>query len=134
MLKGILDTNIVTALFKKHPKCIQKFDEYLDEHETIHLSVIVYYELYRGFLDLGSDKKLKRFREFTQSCIIIDVNQSIIEKAAECYVSLKKTGQAIQDADILIAATALVNNIGVITDNVTHFSRIKELRVDNWLA
>jgi predicted nucleic acid-binding protein len=38
----------------------------------------------------------------------------------------------IGDADILIAASALTNNLVLSTNNVAHFARIPELRIDNW--
>ena len=41
--------------------------------------------------------------------------------------------RSIGDADILIAATAIVHGYGVITNNERHFSRIKGLHIDNWL-
>jgi predicted nucleic acid-binding protein len=56
MQKGLIDTNIITAVFKGIPQCVQKYEEYLEEHGTIHLSVIVYYELYRGLSILAARK------------------------------------------------------------------------------
>jgi predicted nucleic acid-binding protein len=61
------------------------------------------------------------------------VNKPVAEKASELYVKLKKKGLLIQDADLLIAATALIHGLCVITNNVNHFSRIKGLKVLNWL-
>jgi len=133
MQKGLLDTNIITAVFRGIPQCVQKYEEYLEEHGTIHLSVIAYYELYRGLLDIGSKKKLDRFKEFTENAAIYYVNKPVAEKASELYVKLKKKGMLIQDADLLIAATALVHGFCVITNNESHFSRIKGLKVKNWL-
>lgn len=40
----------------------------------------------------------------------------------------------IEDADILIAATARVYEMGMVTDNTRHFDRIEGLKVENWLA
>ena len=36
--------------------------------------------------------------------------------------------------DILIGATALANRLTVVTGNTKHFTRIRGLRVENWLA
>lgn len=35
--------------------------------------------------------------------------------------------------DTLIAATAIINDCILITNNTKHFSRIEELEIDNWL-
>jgi tRNA(fMet)-specific endonuclease VapC len=40
----------------------------------------------------------------------------------------------IGDADILIAATAIENNAGLVTGNERHFRRIPDLHVENWLV
>jgi tRNA(fMet)-specific endonuclease VapC len=54
-------------------------------------------------------------------------------RAAEIYADLKADGSLIGDADILIAATAMVNDLVVVTNNESHFNRIKDLQVENWL-
>ncbi len=46
---------------------------------------------------------------------------------------MKKEGNLIEDADILMAATALVQNLVLVTNNVSHFERIKGLELEDWL-
>ncbi len=53
--------------------------------------------------------------------------------AAEIYADLSKRGELIADADILIAASALVRGLGIVTNNEEHFKRIQNLHVENWL-
>jgi len=57
----------------------------------------------------------------------------VVAAASDIYADLHRRGELIGDADILIAASALVNGFGVVTNNVHHFGRIKELMVENWL-
>jgi len=45
---------------------------------------------------------------------------------------LKKGGVLIEDADILIASIALVEDLVLVTDNIRHFERIKGLEIENW--
>lgn len=45
---------------------------------------------------------------------------------------MKKRGNLIEDADILIAAIALVENLVLVTDNVRHFERVDGLQIENW--
>ena len=56
---------------------------------------------------------------------------------ANIYASAKQhlieNGQAIDDFDILIAATAMDSDITVVTDNEKHFNRIPNLKIENWL-
>ncbi len=47
--------------------------------------------------------------------------------------NLERTGQPIGAHDLLIAAHALALDLTVVTDNEREFSRIDDLRVENWL-
>jgi len=38
----------------------------------------------------------------------------------------------VDDFDILIAATAIVHNKILVTDNTKHFIRFQELALENW--
>ena len=40
-------------------------------------------------------------------------------------------GNIIEDMDILIAATALSHNLILVTNNVKHFKKIKELKLES---
>jgi predicted nucleic acid-binding protein len=59
------------------------------------------------------------------------------EPAARCYAEvrahLEQQGTPIGDADVRIAAIALVRGLVVVTGNVRHFLRVPALTVENWL-
>ncbi len=75
----------------------------------------------------------QRFDRFCATINILPINDEVIVKAAEIYGDLHRRGELIGDADILIAATALVNGLAIITNNEKHFERITGLGVENWL-
>jgi tRNA(fMet)-specific endonuclease VapC len=133
MKEATFDTNVITAYFKGHPKAVQRMKAYQKQFGRIKLSVLSYYELLRGYKDLGSAKKLQRFREFASRCEILDIDLTVMEKASDIYVQLKRTGRLIEDADILIAAIAMVNKLILVTDNTKHFNRIDGLPIENWM-
>jgi tRNA(fMet)-specific endonuclease VapC len=76
--------------------------------------------------------QLQFFTLFCSKNEVLELNDNIIEKAADIYADLYKRGQIIGDADILIAATALENGLAVVTNNESHFNRITGLQVLNW--
>lgn len=43
------------------------------------------------------------------------------------------SGLIIDDADMFIAACALVHGLTMVTNNTKHFRRIKGLKLDNWM-
>jgi tRNA(fMet)-specific endonuclease VapC len=45
---------------------------------------------------------------------------------------LRKTGQSIGHNDILIAGTAIINDMTLISNNTNHFARVQNLDIENW--
>jgi len=60
------------------------------------------------------------------------VSENIARKSAEIYAELRKTGKSIGHNDILIAGTAIENDMVLITNNANHFNRIAGLEIENW--
>ena len=59
-------------------------------------------------------------------------NLEILERASEIYADLKRRGAPIQDADILIAATAITQNLILVSAD-SDMLRIQDITVENWL-
>ncbi len=46
---------------------------------------------------------------------------------------LRKIGKPINDEfDLLIAVTAVENNLILVTDNVRDFNRVEDISIENW--
>ncbi len=56
----------------------------------------------------------------------------IIEKAAELHADLKRKGTPIQDADVFIAATAIVKGL-ILVSNDSDMLRVVGVTVDDWI-
>lgn len=60
------------------------------------------------------------------------------EPAARIYasirVALEREGRRLDEPDLRIAAICLSRDLTLITGNVRHFSRVPDLRVENWLV
>ena len=134
MKRCTLDTNIITAFLKNDLRVVQRVSDYLELFEKLTINIISYYEILRGLKDLGNEEKLKRFEAFIQENELVSIRKDTVEKAAEIYAHLKKEGNLIEDADILMASTAIVEDLVLITNNIKHFKRVKGLRIDNWIV
>ena len=64
--------------------------------------------------------------------IYSDSNDSA-ELFGKIKAKLKTSGCMIEDFDILIASIAIVNGCILVTNNVHHFERIDEIKLENWL-
>ncbi len=128
----LLDTNIISAVLNRN-KAIEKKLEETAVDSPICFSMITYYEIRRGLLAVHATRKMRHFNELCEefSAVLLD-DLEIADQASQIFVNLKKQGELIQDADILIAATALVHNMIMVSDD-KHFRRIAGLTVENWL-
>ncbi|MFH1229904.1 MAG: PIN domain-containing protein [Planctomycetota bacterium] len=130
----LLDTNIITAILKGNNKVSQKIKEILLNREDISINAISYYEIKRGLLSVGALTKLiTKFEELYKAFGITLLDSVLIfDKAAEIYATLRPQGKPIEDADILIASLAQEKDF-ILVSNDTHFNRIPDLKIENWL-
>lgn len=129
----VLDTDILSAIMRQNPVVIPKARAYLDEHSQFTFSIITRYEILRGLKAKGATKQTMVFDDFCARNTILPLTDEAVVKAADIYADLRGRGVLIGDADILIAASALVRGLGVVTNNEGHFQRIRKLQVQNWL-
>ncbi len=88
------------------------------------LSIITYYEFAEGFekeQEQACRRALSRYR-------VLDLTETIAWHAGQLSRMLRMSGEPIGDGDILIAATAVCNNLTLVTRN-QHFQRIPQLRL-----
>ncbi|MFP3091188.1 hypothetical protein LQZ21_12770 [Treponema sp. TIM-1] len=57
---------------------------------------------------------------------------AVTEEYAKTKSNLRKAGNTIDDFDILIGSTAIVNNLILVTNNQQHFNRIDNIIIENW--
>lgn len=129
---SLLDTDILSGLFKKEPNILSRASEYLRIHRHLNISHITKYEILKGLKAKKADKQITQFNLFCTVNSVLPITDDVIIKAADIYASLKEQGSLISDADILVAAIAIVNNLVLVTNNTAHFSRIRDLKLDNW--
>lgn len=129
---ALIDTDIISLYLRNHNIVKKHFKEYLINHHVINFSIISYYEILSGLKYKDARKQLKSFREFSDNCNLLAVSEASIEISADIYSDLRRKGQIIDDIDILIAGIALANNLIIVTHNVAHFNRIKNLAVEDW--
>ena len=80
-----------------------------------------------------ASKQLERFDDFCKDFQIIFLDDlAILEKAAEIHANLRLRGLPIQTEDILIAATAIIKDF-ILVSNDSDLLRVEGLSLENWL-
>ena len=131
---ALLDTDILSAIMRKNSLATERARSYLEAHRQFAFSVITRYEVLRGLLTKGATKQLATFDQLCAASRVLSLTDTIIVQGASIYADLYRRGELISDADILIAATAMVNGLAVVSNNEDHFRRIRDLQIENWLA
>lgn len=87
-------------------------------------------EIYDGIFGSRNPARHEEiFKEFLTGVDVLDITEAVSRKFGELRNSLRKKGELIGDFDLLIASTALMNNLVLLTDNVKHYEKIKGLKI-----
>ena len=65
---------------------------------------------------------------------VFPLNDDILKRFGALKAHLRKSVQILPDFDLLIAATALAESKILVTNNVRHYRRIPDLRLENWIS
>ena len=91
-------------------------------------------ELYFGAYNSQKvDSNIKRIEAFKKNLVVYSDSDLSAEAFGRFKSKLSTQGKIIEDFDILIASIAYSNNCILVTNNPDHFSRIDELKIENWL-
>jgi len=131
----VLDTNIITAILKDNAIVKERMSKAVLDGDEIFLNGISYYEIKRGLLAANATKQLNLFVQFCSKFPILFFDTvQIFDEAADIYADLQKAGALIEDADILMASLVKFKDYILVTNNLAHFERIRDLKIDNWLS
>jgi tRNA(fMet)-specific endonuclease VapC len=131
----LLDSDTLSEIIKGRDVATQRqAQEYLIRNERFQFSIITRYEILRGLKAKGAFRQIQGFDELCQDSIVLALSDEIVVRAAEVFAALRKQGAIIDHGDILIAATAQVHDLMLITNNLAHFRRIPDLRFETWRA
>ena len=133
-MKYLLDTNICIYIINDKPKKIlRKFERY-PSHE-FGISSITQAELQYGVAKSKSKKTNQlALDEFLLPLTILPFyGQELVACYGEIRVLLESKGMTIGPLDMLIAAHALSLDLTIISNNIKEFSRVPNLKCDNWV-
>ena len=132
MKKYLLDTNICIYFLKGQFDLHRKIEEIGEEN--CYLSEITIAELkYGAENSVQKEKNRKNNDEFQAKFKIIPVFPALDVYAKE-KARLKTKGIVVDDFDLLIGATAIHNNLTLVTRNVRDFDRVNDIEIQNWIA
>ena len=125
----LLDTDICSAYLKGINQVHSRF---IQHGGRLHVSTITAAELFTWVLRAkASPKRLQGLLDLLDDMTVLDVD--VAHKFGEVRAQQLDQGLFTPEMDLLIAATALVCNLTVVTHNVQDFANVPGLSVEDWL-
>ena len=100
---------------------------FLESHPDVpvRISIITYGEFAEGF----SPEEKEYCAELLRPYRVLGLSEGIAWHYGQLSGALRQSGQPIGDNDLWIAATAIHHAIDLVTRNVSHFKRVRDLRI-----
>lgn len=138
MSKFLLDTNIVSAAMwaEPDPSVLQRLRKHGGE---CAMSSLTWHELRFGVGRLPRGKRKTVLEDFLEEVVEPTIpvlpydDRAAVWHAAE-RARLEKAGRPSPFVDGQIAATAFVNGLTLVTDNLKDFGAFRGIKLVNWLA
>lgn len=127
----LLDTNVISELVRHpHGRLADRIAAVSEQH--VCTSIIVAAELRYGAVRKASARLAAQLEAVLAAIDVLALEPPVDSVYGELRARLER-GQSIGANDLLIAAHALTLGHTVVTDNEREFSRIVDLRIENWL-
>jgi tRNA(fMet)-specific endonuclease VapC len=132
-LQFLLDTNIVSHLIR-HPQGIVRDRIAEVGEQTVCISLLVAAELRFGAAKKQSARLTRQVEAVLSALSIVPLETPVDAHYAEIRVELETSGYPIGPNDLIIAAHARALGLTLVTHNLTEFSRVPRLVIQDWLS
>lgn len=137
----LIDTCCISELVKKNPNPnVVKWFADRDEL-SMYLSVITFGELRKGIEKLPDSKKKKELNQWVKEDLnrrfnnrVISIHMEEVNKWGEILATADRIGKPVPAIDALIAATARVHGLSVVTRNAQHMESAGVEVINPWIS
>ncbi len=127
----LIDTDTIIFALRGDSGVLAKFEE--NKNLPISISMITYAELVFGAKRSQNEQKnMIKVNHIRDIYPIEELNEGVMEVFADIKAKMFDRGIRIEDLDLLIAATAIYNELTLVTNNTKHFENIPNLKIENW--
>ena len=120
----LLDTTVAVDHLRGEQAAVDLLRGLVENDETVAASSVVRFELVAGV----RDDELAALDRFFSAISWVAVGEDVARAAGELARTHRRANSGIDDADYLIAATALLLEAELLTTNVRHFPMLPGLR------
>lgn len=132
-MRYLLDTNIISDLIRNPQGRVTSRIREVGQAQ-VATSIIVAAELRFDAAKKGSTRLSTQVEAVLGAIEILPLEEPADRESGVLRARLEKKGQMIGGNDLLIAAQAISLGFTLVTANKREFSKLKDLRCENWLG
>jgi len=121
----IIDADVFIRHWRTRNRVESWFDQLNWQYQRLCVSAIAKYEVLAG----AKTEDIKIWRQIFVDITVFAFDDTTINVARDVFLQMKRDNKIIDTKDILIASTAIVNDLPLATYNRNHFERIRGLRL-----
>ena len=121
----VIDADVFIRHWRTKSNRETLFEQLNKQYRNLFVSAVAKYEVFVGVAEKDRDEWEMLFNRV----IVLAFDDATIETARGVFRQLKRENKMIVISDILIASTAMVNDLPLATLNRDHFERIRGLRL-----
>ncbi|NLE58279.1 MAG: type II toxin-antitoxin system VapC family toxin [Planctomycetes bacterium] len=131
-MSHLLDTDVASAYLQGKK---QVFNRFVQHGGGLYISIVSLAELYSWVYIAGDPARREEgLFAMLSDVTVLQLDDEIARKCGEVRAALRRQGTKVPTLDMLIAGTALVNDLTVVTHNQKHFHLVPKLRIEDWLT
>lgn len=129
-----LDTDVLSALMRRDPPLgLVRRVAAVPASDQCTTSITLG-ELLYGASKRGSGRLMRRVEELILSAgLVVPFDEPSARVYGGLRAELEGSGRRLAEPDLRIASIALSRGLTLVTGNTRHFSRVPDLRLENWL-
>lgn len=121
----LLDTSVAIDHLRGLPAAVELLQDLIDADEPVLASEVVRFELLAGV----RETEVEALEQFCAALSWVPVGEAVARSGASLAQEHRHAHSGIDDADYVIAATALLLEADLLTTNVRHFPMLSGLAV-----
>jgi tRNA(fMet)-specific endonuclease VapC len=131
-MRFLLDTDICSAHMRRPAELAHRFFQFAGQ---LAISTINLAELFAGAHKHSQSTRLVALiADLMREVQIIDFDAACAERFGQVRGLLLQQGISVPTTDLMIASTALVHDLTLVTHNMADFRLVPGLRVEDWLV
>ena len=132
MSQVLIDTDILSYYLKGIPEVVRRLEEHELTSGAVFVSRITVVEVLAGLRAKNATKQEIRFRDFLSKRKVLELDERTGEISANMLAFLYQNGNHSGSYDVLIAATAVANNMTLCTNNLKDYQHLPGINLVNW--